>query len=217
MLAPTEAVQLQRKTPTNTQITVHPKLHYGLTTDNLDAMIDWYHKVVGITVNHRSEMPTGVHGGAPFSGVAFTSNDEVNHRIVFFQISGLAADPDKSRHARVQHVAFEYRTLDDLLGTYVRLIMPVFAFDEGFQAAVYYADPDQNVVELNVNYYGNDWTATEHMKASPAIAQRPQIAPVDPERMIAARKAGASAWELHERSVAGEFAPAKPYEWHGSF
>ena len=87
------------------------------------------------------------------------------------------------------------------------------AFDEGFQAAVYYTDPDQNVVELNVNYYGNDWTATEHMKASPAIAQRPQIVPVDPERMIAARKAGASAWELHERSVAGEFAPAKPYEW----
>ena len=39
----------------NTQITVHPKLqHYGLTTANLDAMIDWYHKVVGITVNHRS-------------------------------------------------------------------------------------------------------------------------------------------------------------------
>jgi hypothetical protein len=66
--------------------------------------------------------------------------NEVNHRIVFFQISRLAADPDKSRHTRVQHVAFEYRTLDDLLGTYVRLkglgIMPVFAFDEGFQAAV---------------------------------------------------------------------------------
>ena len=93
----------------------------------------------------------------------------------------------------------------------------MFAFDEGFQAAFYYTDPDQNLVELNVNYYGNDWTATEHMKASPAIAQRPQIAPVDPEKMIAARKEGASAWELHERTVAGEFAPAKQYEWHGSF
>ena len=206
----------------NTHITVHPKLqHYGLTTAHLNEMIEWYHKVLGITANHRSEAPAGVHGGAPFSGVAFTSNDEVNHRIVFFEIPGLAVDPDKSRHARVQHVAFEYQTLDDLLGTYVRLkglgLMPIFAFDEGFQAAFYYADPDQNVVELNVNYYGNDWTATEHMKASPAIAQRPQISPVDPEKMIAARKADASTWELHERSVAGEFAPATPYEWHGSF
>lgn len=177
--------------------------------------------MVGITINHRSEMPAGVQGGPPFSGVAFTSNDEVNHRIVFFQIPGLADNPDKSRHTRVQHVAFEYPTLDDLLGTYVRLkglgIMPVFAFDEGFQAAFYYTDPDQNLVELNMNYYGNDWTATEHMKASPAIAERPQVAPVDPEKMIAARKAAASAWELHERSVAGEFAPAMPYEWHRSF
>jgi hypothetical protein len=37
------------------------------------------------------------------------------------------------------------------------------------------------------------------------------MAHVDPEKMIAARKAGASAWELHERAVAGEFSPAKPY------
>ena len=30
------------------------------------------------------------------------------------------------------------------------------------------------------------------------------MAHVDPEKMIAARRAGASAWELHERAVAGE-------------
>ena len=30
---------------------------------------------------------------------------------------------------------------------------------------------------------------------------------VDPDKMIAARKAGASPWELHERAFAGEFAP----------
>jgi hypothetical protein len=53
--------------------------------------------------------------------------------------------------------------------------------------------------------------------SAPSPDERPQIAPVDPEKMIAARKTGASAWELHERSVAGEFAPAKPYNWRGSF
>ena len=67
------------------------------------------------------------------------------------------------------------------------------AFDEGFQAAFYYQDPDQNVVELNMNYYGNDWTATEYMKNSPSIAERPNLMAVDPEKMIAARKAGGSA------------------------
>ena len=44
----------------NTEIIVHPKLqHFGLTTANLEAMIDWYRKVLGMTVNHRSAAPTG--------------------------------------------------------------------------------------------------------------------------------------------------------------
>jgi len=37
------------------------------------------------------------------------------------------------------------------------------------------------------------------------------MAHVDPEKMVAARQAGASPWELHERAVAGEFSPAKPH------
>jgi catechol 2,3-dioxygenase-like lactoylglutathione lyase family enzyme len=35
----------------NTEIIIHSKLqHYGLTTGNLDAMLDWYRKVLGVTV-----------------------------------------------------------------------------------------------------------------------------------------------------------------------
>jgi hypothetical protein len=30
--------------------------------------------------------------------------------------------------------------------------------------------------------------------------------------MIAARQAGASPWELHERAFAGEFPPTKPFD-----
>ena len=42
----------------NTGITIHPNLqHYGLTTGNLDAMVDWYRKVLGMTINHRSAAP----------------------------------------------------------------------------------------------------------------------------------------------------------------
>jgi catechol 2,3-dioxygenase len=130
-------------------------------------------------------------------------------------MSGLAINPDKSRHARVQHVAFGYETLDDLLGTFARLkglgILPVMAVDEGLQTGFYYADPDQNSVELNVNNYGNEWTATEHMRQTSPSA-RPRRVFVDPDKMLAARKAGGSPWELHERAFAGEFAPAKPYD-----
>ena len=42
----------------NTAVTVHPKLsHYGLITADLDAMTEWYGKVLGMTVNHRSKIP----------------------------------------------------------------------------------------------------------------------------------------------------------------
>jgi catechol 2,3-dioxygenase len=202
----------------NTEIIVHPKLqHYGLTTANLDAMIDWYRQVLGMTVNHRaSTSAAGAQSRAPFSAFAFVGNDEVHHRIVFFETPGAGVDPDKLRHARVQHVAFEYQTLDDLLGTYARLkglgILPVMAVDEGLQTGLYYTDPDQNSVELNVNNYGNEWTATEHMRTAPPFGEQPRRVQVDPDKMIAARKAGASPWELHERAFAGEYAPAKPYD-----
>ena len=176
----------------NTEITVHPKLqHFGLATANLDAMIDWYGRVLGMTINHRSAAPPRAQNGPSFSA-AFASNDEVHHRIAFFEIPGLVVDPDKPRHARLQHVAFEYETLDDLMGTYVRLkglgILPVMAADEGLQTTLYYADPDQNSVELNVNNYGNEWTATEHMKTWPS--DRPRRVFVDPDKLIAgARRA----------------------------
>jgi catechol 2,3-dioxygenase len=200
----------------NTEIIVHPRLqHFGLATANLEAMLDWYRKVLGMTVNSRVTAPSGPRGGPSFSA-AFVSNDEVHHRIALFELPGIVADPDKLRHARVQHVAFEYDTLDDLLGTYTRLkglgILPVMAADEGSQTSFYYLDPDQNSVELNVNNYGNDWTATEHMRTAPSFADRPRRVFIDPDELIAARKAGASPWELHERAFAGEFAPAKPYD-----
>lgn len=141
--------------------------------------------------------------------MAFLSNDEVHHRIVFFEVPGLSADREKVCVPRVQHIAFEYQTFDDLLATYARLkgidILPVWAADHGVGTALYYKDPDENIVELNVNNYANEWAATEHMKNSPSFVQ----IDVDPEKMIAARKGGASPWALHERAFAGEFAPTR--------
>jgi catechol 2,3-dioxygenase len=197
----------------NTEITVHPKLqHCGLTTGNLEGMLEWYGKVLGMTVHKRVAAPAGT----PFKTVAFASNDEVNHRLSFFETPGLPTDGDRDRHARVQHIAFEYETLDDLLGTYVRLknigMRPLWAADQFIQTAIYYEDPDGNIIELNVNNFTSDWTVTEQLKALPSRLH----VNVDAERMIAARKAGASDWELHERALAGEFTPTTSYELHAT-
>jgi len=205
----------------NTETTVHPKLHhYGLITANLDPMVDWYRKALGMTVNHRSKIPTMArvtHQGPPFSALAFISNDEMDHRIVFFEIPKASADPNRLQHTGLQHVAFECATVDDLLGTYVRLknagIPLRWAADHGPGISLYYQDPDRNVVEMFCYNFDSPWTATEYLREGEA--GRP--AQVDPDKLVDARKAGASPWDLHQRAQAGEFAPAKAYDPATSF
>ena len=80
--------------------------------------------------------------------------------------------------------------MDDLLGTYVRLknlsVLPLWAADHGVGISLYYEDPEQNRVEINASNYSDAWTATEHLRVSRGM----MMAHVDPEKMIAARKAG---------------------------
>ncbi len=39
---------------------IRPTLHHvGLTTANLVPMLDWYGKVLGMTLNHQSAKPAG--------------------------------------------------------------------------------------------------------------------------------------------------------------
>jgi len=199
----------------NTDIIAHPTLqHVGITTPNLDAMLDWYRQTIGMVVNKRVSVP---RGRAPFTSVAFASNDEINHRMSFFEVPDATIDADRSRHARVQHIAFAYGTLDDLLGTYARLkklgLKPMWAADQSFQTAVYYEDPDKNILELNVDNFSNLWAVTEQLKELPAQLH----VYIDPEKLIAARQAGASPWDIHQRAFAGEFLPAEPYNLGESY
>lgn len=200
----------------NTEFIAHPRLqHIGLTTGNAQPMIEWYKAVLGMRLIYHSDNPTGAKEGVK-PKATWMSNDEVNHRVAFVEIPGLARDPERSKHHRLQHVAFEYRTLDDLLGTYVRLkklgIIPVLPVDEGSQTALYYNDPDGNSIELNVDNYGNSWTSIEHIQNSPDFARKPLGVQIDPDKLVAAREAGSSPWDIHQRAWQGDFAPAKPYD-----
>ena len=97
----------------NTEAIVHPKLlHYGLSTANMDAMADWYRKVLGMTVNHRSKIPAIARltrQGPPFSGFAFISNDERDHRIVFFEYTGSLPGPGEAPPHRTAARRFRIR------------------------------------------------------------------------------------------------------------
>jgi catechol-2,3-dioxygenase len=193
--------------------TIHPTLHhFGLTTANLEPMVEWYNKVLGTKPNHESSHPAGAKS-PPGLKASWVTNDKANHRIAIMSLPGLKDDPERAHHHRLQHVAFELKTVDEFLATYARLkklgIEPVLTADHGASTAFYYNDPDRNSVELTVDNFG-DWNkSSEYMRTSPEFAARPIGSHVDPEKMIKACGAGMSPEELHKRGYAGEFPPEK--------
>jgi len=186
---------------------ISPTLHhFGILTARTEEMIHWYARVLGMTTNFRSTT----------SGIAFVSNDKAHHRIALVSWPGLIDDPDKRPHTKLQHVAFEYATIDDLLNTWERLkglsIEPVLTADHGMTTAFYYRDPDGNSVELFVDNFG-DWDrSTEYMRTSPEFHQNPMGTYIDPEQLMVAWKAGVSFADLHRRAYAGEFPPSRPMD-----
>ena len=84
---------------------------------------------------------------------------------------------------------------------------PHFTVDHRMTTSFYYADPDDNSIELQVDNFGSWAKSMEFMRSAPEFAADPIGVLVDPRRLIQARDEGASPWEVHERAYAGEFVP----------
>jgi catechol 2,3-dioxygenase len=146
---------------------------------------------------------------------AFVSNDAANHRIAFLFSPLLRDDHERPTHTGMHHVAFEYASVDDLLDTWTRLhdelkLEPHMALDHGMTLSFYFVDPDGNSVELQADWFG-DWVKSKQwMRESREFAADPVGTFVDPAKLVAARKAGATLDELHRRAYSGEFPPATP-------
>lgn len=198
--------QSPSKQTSGNMATVRPTFHHTtLKTLKLQEMIDWYGLVVGMQAQHQ------------FAGGAWLTNDEANHRIALLMTPGLKEDPEKYAHTGIHHTAFEYGSMGDLLDTYVRLkaqgILPHACLDHGITSSFYYEDPDGNSIELQVDNFG-DWAQSgEWIRSSPQFAANPIGTPVDPAQMVAARAAGATFTEIHQRAYAGEFEP-DDYDLH---
>jgi catechol-2,3-dioxygenase len=183
-----------------------PVLHHiNLKTRRMDELIEWYGKTVHMRLQHKAD------------GGAWMTNDAANHRIALLAVPGLSDDPQKIEHTGMHHMAFEFQNIDQLLDKYVELrdqgIVPHGCLDHGMTTSFYYADPDGNSLELQADNFGGDWAqSSEWMRTAPEFAADPIGMHVDPERLVAARDAGADAAELHRRGYAGEFKPDTPLD-----
>lgn len=163
--------------------------HIALRTNRLQELVDWYCQVLGAHVAYASDK------------VAFLTYDEEHHRIALL---GLEPYPLRDDVIRIGHfhTAFAYDSLADLLGNYVRLreadITPYRAINHGPTVSLYYADPEGNQIELQVDSFP-DAEATNAWMRSDAFKRNPIGIEFDADEMLRKLRSGVSEIELMRR------------------
>jgi 2-polyprenyl-6-methoxyphenol hydroxylase-like FAD-dependent oxidoreductase/catechol 2,3-dioxygenase-like lactoylglutathione lyase family enzyme len=179
---------------------IHPKLHHvNLKTTRLQEMIDFYRELVGLEVIFQDQVG------------AWLSNDGANHRVALLAFPNFVDDPEKDTRTGMHHSAFEYDSFDELNSAYLRLkeagIEPALCLDHGMTFSYYYADPDGNNVELQVDCFGDWEKSKEWMRTSEEFKANPIGAFVDPKLVAADHVAGVSFQDIHAKAKAGGYAP----------
>ena len=183
-----------------TDTVIHPAFHHvNLKTTRLQEMIDFYGTLVGAEVVFQDQVG------------AWLSNDGANHRIALLAFPNFVDDPEKDTRTGMHHSAFEYGSFEDLNATYLRLkdagIVPALCLDHGMTLSYYYADPDGNNIELQVDVFG-DWAKSKAwMQTSEEFKANPIGQFVEPGAVAADYADGMSFTEIHAKAMAGGYAP----------
>ena len=154
------------------------------TKSNFDAMVKWYCCVLGAKIVFNA------------GHLIFLSYDNEHHRIAIAAGGDLSERP--RRAVGLDHIAFTYEDIDSLLTTYARLkqagILPFCCVNNGPTTSLYYYDPDQNRIELQVDNFADMTEATTLMHEQFSI--NPVGVEFDPEEMLARLRSGANPDEL---------------------
>jgi catechol 2,3-dioxygenase-like lactoylglutathione lyase family enzyme len=157
--------------------------HVVYMTRRFEQMIAWYQDVFEASVVYENP------------AFAFLTYDDEHHRFAFANLDAMkpgGSSPDDRGEIGVNHVAYTYASAGDLLETYARLkrggIEPYWPVHHGTTMSLYYADPDGNRMEFQVDV-GTVQEATALMK-SPAFAANPVGVSYDPDALLARWKSG---------------------------
>ncbi len=130
--------------------------HVVYRTRRFAEMLEWYKTVFDARVQYRNE------------ALAFLTYDEEHHRFAFADMNVLQPNGGKNEgksEIGVDHVAYTYASLHDLLETFARLrekdIDPYWSVHHGITVSLYYADPDGNQMEFQVDCFGSSEESKE--------------------------------------------------------
>lgn len=163
--------------------------HVVLQTNDLRGMRDWYCNVLDARVTFEND------------ALCFMTYDDEHHRIglVAFGQYGGSGNETVGLH----HVSFCYDKLEDLLENFKRLdalnIRPEWCVNHGPTVSLYYADPEGNRVELQIDVFETT-EEVNHFINGPVYQQNPAGVDFDPHQMLAELKGGKTMAELAHRS-----------------
>jgi catechol-2,3-dioxygenase len=176
-------------------------VHVVYRTRRFAEMVRWYQTVFDAKVQHENP------------ALAFLTYDGEHHRFAFANLDILMPDgSEKDRRGviGVDHVAYTYKSVDDLLENYAQLkaqgIKPYWCIHHGVTVSMYYADPDGNQMEFQVDSFASNEDANAFM-AGPHFAANPIGVEYDPEEWLEKVRAGTPASEFLQR---GTHQPVSP-------
>lgn len=173
------------------KITSPSKLsHIVLKTSNFDEMLEWYMTVLNARIIHSN------------GRLAFLTYDDENHRLALVRIDDL--EPRPRFAAGLDHVAFTYSDLGDLLANYRKLkelgIEPRWPVNHGMTTSFYYQDPDGNRIELQFENYPSEREVMDYIEG-PDFAQNPLGGSFDPQELIEKFEAGEPIYDLVRTNI----------------
>jgi catechol 2,3-dioxygenase-like lactoylglutathione lyase family enzyme len=159
--------------------------HIVLRTNRYEEMIAWWTTVLELQPLHAN----------PF--ISFLTFDDEHHRIAIVRAPDLKDKVFNS--VGVDHFAFGYGSIAELLCTYERLaeqgIRPSTSIHHGISVSFYYLDPDRNDVELQVDAFPSVAATNAHL-AGGMFTRNPIGVLFDGDALVKRWRAGASDAEL---------------------
>jgi catechol 2,3-dioxygenase-like lactoylglutathione lyase family enzyme len=176
--------------------------HIVYRTRRFEEMLRWYETVFGARIQYQNPV------------LAFLTYDDEHHRCALVNMSVLqpdGADADRQGAIGVDHLGYSYGSLREVLENYSLLkekgITPYWCVHHGITASLYYADPDGNQMEFQVDCLGSGDDATAFMEAQ--FSSNPVGVEYDPEEWLARLRAGEPESQLLSRKVHEPVSPIR--------
>ena len=166
--------------------------------ERVDTLVEFYMTLLNAVPAYRNP------------GICFLRYDDEHHRVVILGIPGLTSVQPHS--SGMEHFAFTYPSLGELLGNYARLkargINPVWCINHGFTTSIYFQDPDGNMIETQFDNMDND--DADAFMLSEYFDKNPVGVDFDPEVLLERYKNGDPVSELIKFKSA-PYAPGKQH------